>query len=88
MLGAANTTAVSLGDPRTFHKIDRFMFHSPCLVYAPGVDAHSIAGVVLNPGTFRVNFQDVHSDKIWPNGHVIDNSGRDGSYMCVSYHHT
>ena len=81
MLSANNTTAISLGEPDAFQKIDRFMFHSPCLVYAPNVDPLTVSGVVLNPGTFRINLQDLHSDKMWPHGHVMDNSGKDGSYI-------
>ena len=80
MLAADGATAISLGAPGAFSKIDRFMFISPCIVYDPGVDPATVHGIVLNPGVFRINLQDVHSDKLWPSGHVEDRSGRLGSY--------
>lgn len=87
MLSAPNATAVSLGSPSVFTKIDRFMLHSPCIVYAPNLAAAAVGtlrGVVLNRGVYRINLQDVHSDKTWAGGLatlVQDLSGPEGSYV-------
>lgn len=87
MLAKANATAVGLGDPRFFSKIDRFLFISPCIVFSPGLPASaipSVRGFVLNPGVFRINLQDVISDKRWTGGigtFVEDRSGEAGSYV-------
>lgn len=87
MLAKENATAVALGDPRFFSKIDRFLFISPCIVFSPGLPASvvpSVRGFVLNPGVFRINLQDVISDKRWAGGidtFVEDRSGEAGSYV-------